>query len=118
MIFKKRTVKILCLVLALVMLAIPLASCADKPILKLEDEELSPNVYKFLLSRMKGALEDMGYKVSSPDFWNTIVSANGMTYGDYMKAEVLRQAYSYIVTDYLFEKEGLTLPKETTDNIE
>ncbi len=118
MIFKKRTVKILCLVLALVMLAIPLASCADKPILKLEDEELSPNVYKFLLSRMKGALEDMGYKVSSPDFWNTIVSANGTTYGDYMKAEVLRQAYSYIVTDYLFEKEGLTLPKETTDNIE
>ncbi len=114
---KKTIIKAVSLILAVLMLIIPLASCAGKPILKLEDKKISVNLYQFLLSRMKGALEDMGYKTSNPDFWNTIVSANGTTYGDYIKTQVLKQAYSYIVTDYLFDKEGLSLPQEDIDNI-
>lgn len=115
---KKTVIKIICLALATVFLMIPLASCSAKPILKLEDKELTVNIYQFLLSRMKGTLEDLGYKTDSEGFWNTIVSASGMTYGDFIKTQVLEQAYSYVVADYLFDKEGLTLPDEDIKNIE
>ncbi len=115
---KKTVIKIISLVLALVLFALPLASCANKPILKLDDKEISTNLYEFLLCRMKGALGEMGYKISDEGFWNTIVSADGTTYGDYVKAQVLKQAYSYLVADYLFDKEGLTLPDEDISNID
>ncbi len=118
MTFKKSAVKIISFALAALLLIIPLASCAGNPILKLDDRKLSQNLYQFLLSRMKGALEEMGYKTASEDFWNTIVSANGTTYGEYVKTQVLQQAYGYIVADYLFDQEGLTLPADTLDNID
>lgn len=114
---KKSILKIVSLTLAVLMLALSLASCSVKPILKLEEKEITPNIYQFLLTRMKGTLKDMGYKIESEGFWNTIVSASGTTYGDYVKTQVLEQAYSYVVADYLFDKEGLTLPDEDVDNI-
>ena len=115
---KKSIIKIISFAMAILLLAASLVSCSSGAILKLEKKELSANLYEFLLSRMKGALESMGYKTSSPDFWNTIVSVSGMTYGDYVKTQVLEQAYTYIVADYLFDKEGLTLPKDMLANIE
>lgn len=116
--FKKISLKIMSLVLALIMIVLPLASCAEKPILKLDDKELTPNIYQFLLSRMKGTLEGLGYKTDNEGFWDTIVSASGMTYGDYVKTQVLEEAYSYVVADYLFDNEGLILPDEDVANIE
>ena len=115
---KKTIIKIISFAMAILLFVLPLVSCSSKAILKLEEKELSANLYEFLLSRMKGALESMGYKTTSPDFWNTIVSASGMTYGDYVKTQVLEQAYTYIVADYLFDKEGLTLPQDVLGNIE
>ena len=116
--FNKIIIKSVSLLLALVLLVIPMASCGEKPILALEDKEMTVNIYQFLLTRMKGTLESLGYKTDSEDFWNTIVSANGTTYGDFVKTQVLEQAYSYVVADYLFDKEGLTLPDEDKKNID
>lgn len=115
---KNVVLKAVSFALAILMLSLSLVSCAAKPILELEDKTLTPNIYQFLLSRMKGTLENLGYRTDSKGFWDTIVSASGMTYGEFVKIQVLEEAYSYVVADYLFDKEGLTLPDEDVDNIE
>ena len=114
----KILVKLLCLVLALCM-AVPLfASCANSTMMELGEKKISTNVYEFLLSRMKGSFYSMGYDVDSESFWKMVFSVNGMTYGEYFKTEVLKQTYTYLVTEFLFDKEGLTLPDESVKAID
>lgn len=115
---KKVIIKAISLLLVSIFLLGLLASCANKPILELEGKMLTPNIYQFLLSRMKGTLENLGYNTDSESFWGTIVSADGMTYGDFVKTQVLEEAYAYVVADYLFDKEGLTLPETDVKNID
>ena len=115
---KRITVKLLCLILAVCMAVPLLAACSDNTIMELGDKKISTNIYEFLLSRMKGSFYSMGYDVTSESFWNMVFSINGMTYGEYFKAQVLEQTYTYLVTEFLFDKEGLTLPDETLKTID
>ena len=115
---KNVLVKLSCIILAVVLLCCSLAGCAESKIMELGEVEIDNYLYEFLLSRMKGTLSGIGYNVDSVDFWNTVFSSNGMTYGEYFKAQVLKQAYSYAVSEFLFRKEGLTLPDESVELID
>ena len=106
----KKTTKILCLILTLV-LCIPLfVSCEAKTLITYEDKTLSVNVYEFLLSRMKGTLAYYGYEVDKTSFWKTVVSLeDGTTYNDYFRATIMQQAVYYVVADKMFDENNLTL---------
>ena len=115
---KKIAIKLLCLALALFMTVPLLAACSNNTVMELGEKKISTNIYEFLLSRMKGSFYNMGYDVESDDLWNMVFSINGMTYGEYFKTEVLHQTYTYLVTEFLFDKEGLTLPDESVKAID
>ena len=115
---KNVLVKLSCIILAVMLLCCSLSGCAESKIMELGEVEIDNYLYEFLLSRMKGTLSGIGYNVDSVDFWNTVFSSNGMTYGEYFKAQVLKQAYSYAVSEFLFQKEGLTLPDESVELID
>lgn len=115
---KKTLIRCIAFLLASLMLCFSFVSCASKSMIELGDVEISENIYEFLLSRMKGTLYNMGYSVNSDSFWNTVFSINGMTYGEFFKTRVLEQAYSYAVSEFLFDKEGLELPSESLDAID
>lgn len=115
---KNTAVKLLCVTLAAIFLCFSFVACAETKIMELGEVEIDSYLYEFLLSRMKGTLASIGYNVNSADFWNTVFSINGMTYEEYFKAQVLKQAYSYAVSEFLFEKEGLTLPAESVELID
>ena len=114
----KKTTKILCLILTLI-LCIPLfVSCEAKTLITYEDKTLSVNVYEFLLSRMKGTLAYYGYEVDSPGFWRTVVSLEeGTTYNDYFRATIMQQAVYYVVADKMFDENKLTLTEAQEKNI-
>ncbi len=118
---KSKKIKILCLVFAFILTAMLCVSCSgrsNKTLLNIEDKQLSLSTYEFLLTRMKGTLELYGYDVFKESFWNTIISSDGMTYDEYFKTAVLEQAYNYVVAEYLFELEGLSLTDEETEVVE
>jgi len=108
----RKTVKIIALATALLMLLSTLVSCGAKPMIEYGDKTLSVNVYEFLLTRMKGTLGYYGYDVESDSFWNTIVDMQGTTYDDYFRETIKDQAINYVVADKLFDEEGLTLSDE------
>ena len=106
----KKTTKILCFILTII-LCIPLfVSCEAKTLITYEDKTLSVNVYEFLLSRMKGTLAYYGYEVDKPSFWKTVVSLeDGTTYNDYFRATIMQQAVYYVIADKMFDENNLTL---------
>ena len=91
-----------------------LSSCASRgePMMSLADKTLTVNTYQLLLSRMKGTLDYYGYDVDDESFWKTIVAADGSTYDDYFCATILEEAYHYLISDYLFDREGLIMTAE------
>lgn len=117
---KKGIIKIICIICTFALLCINITGCSSrskKTLLCYEDRELSVGVYEFLLTRMKGTLEGYGYDVFKETFWNTVISSDGLTYDDYFKTAVLEQAYNYLISDYLFDKEGLTLSDYDKDTV-
>ncbi len=125
--------RVLLLLLALAML-VPSASCANKKgktLLTLEKDGVkatfSVNLYELMLSRIKGALvgngvTSGGYSANEASFWNTV----GI-YGDSDKKQTLSEFYgemilenckTYVVADWLFRKEGLTLSDTATAEVE
>ena len=119
---KKRTVKLLVLLLTCTLCMGMLAGCSGKhgkTLLSLEGSKLSVNIYELMLTRMKGALAKQQYQVDSNTFWTTVVDKDGSTYEDFFRLTVLENAKTYVVGEYLFDKVyGLTLPKETVDAID
>ena len=117
---KKGIIKILCIACACTLICLSFTCCSSrskKTLLSYEDKEMNVGTYEFLLTRMKGTLEGYGYDVYKETFWNTIISSDGLTYNDYFKTAVLEQAYNYLISDYLFEKEGLTLSDYDKDTV-
>lgn len=113
----KKTVKIIIVVLAVLMLASVLSACSSQgeSVMTIADKGMSVNTYQLLLCRMKGTLYSYGYDVTNEKFWRTIISTDGTTYDDYFTASVQEQASRYIIADYLFDRNGLIL---TDDRIE
>ncbi len=114
----KRTVKILSLVLCVVLFATALASCTGETMVSYGEKTLSVNVYRFLLSRMKGTLAYYGYEVDKDSFWNTVTDMDGTTYNDYFCDIIKDQAVQYCVADALFDEYGLTLTEEDEKKVD
>jgi hypothetical protein len=107
--------------LALLLCALPLCSCASSggTLMTLGKTELSVSTYELLLSRMKGTLAYNGYEVNNAAFWDYIWSTDGATYEDYFNAEILAAAKDMLLRLYLFEEVyDLTLPQSYYDEID
>lgn len=89
-----------------------------KPLLTLDDQEISENMVQLLMARVKGNLDSGGYSVNKDGFWNQIVAMDGTTYGEYTRQLVLHTAKEYLAGVVLFEEKGLTLPQTTLDRID
>ena len=121
---KKKTLKrIICLVLALI-LVLPLSACVEKEenLLELDRHALSMEVYRLMLSIQKG---NMAYLInyyygshSSPDFWETVIDTRSTTNDQYYTAAILRKAKNLLSATALFDEMKLTLPDETIEAID
>ena len=107
----KRTIALL---LCICLLAITFVSCGaqGEPMMSLADKVITLNTYQLLLSRMKGTLGYYGYNVNRESFWKTTISADGMTWDDYFCTVILEEASRYLISDYLFDRNGLVFSSE------
>lgn len=93
-------------------------SSYGKPIMTLADKSVSVNTYQLLLSRMKSNVETYYDNAAKNSFWDTKISLDGSTYGDYFEASTLEQASLYLAAQYLFDRNGLVLDKEREQKVE
>lgn len=118
---RKTAAAVLCLALAAA-LALPLTGCASDrlgtPLLSLEGEVVSENMFRLLMSRVKGNLALDGYSVGNDDLWDTIAASDGTLYDEYIRQLILQDAKLNLAAAVIFDEEGLKLPKETTDAID
>ncbi len=100
--------------------SLALTGCADRgpTLAELEGNEISVNLYQFMLSRVKGTLSRAGYSVGSDAFWDTIVDANNTTYDEYFRQAALTDTRRYLAALVLFEEYDLTLPESEYDRID
>ncbi len=109
--------KITALFLAVLMCLLVLSSCS-KNVMDIDGEaKVSTYEIEFFMSRMKGTLYNYGYNVTSGAFWGTIMNSEGLTVDEYYKTQVMKQVSQYMIADYLFEKEGLSLSKDEKKEI-
>ena len=119
--FIKRVVSV---IVILSMIAISLVSCGGtgKPLLKLEKQSISVNVFELYLSRMKGMLcsaDYFGEAAKKTAFWETLKDVSTkQTYSDYYTEMVLDTAKTHLAALAEFEKRGLTLPQSYIDEID
>lgn len=110
----------LCLLLCVAMLGgaiIGLTSCgkSSPTLMTLDDITVTQAQYTFLLCRAKAAYEQAGFTVKD---WDTKIDLDGTTYDQYVRQQVLAETKLMMAGVALFEKEGLSLPKSTTDAID
>ncbi len=117
---KLKRIFALFLCLALCISAISLSACGQKGkvLMSINDKSVTLSTYTLLLSRMKGTLSYYGYEVESEDFWNTIISLDGLTYDDYFSTTILEELSEYLIADYLFSLEGLKLSQERESEVD
>ncbi len=120
---KNLSKRLLAVVLTLIMAVSCFAGCSSKgkTLMKIEDTEISVNLYKLYLSRLKGMLcsaYSFGAAAEEDSFWDTVMSKDGMTYNTYYKNSILENTKTYLSAMYEFELRGLKLPKETLDEID
>ncbi len=111
------------LVLALLMTLLCFVGCSSmgKTMMKLEDAELSVNMFQLFLSRTKGTLASSysyGSAALKDSFWDTVMNADGTTYNQYYTDLVLQNAKTYLEALYLFEQRGLKLPDSYIEEID
>ena len=130
---KTRFLRMGALLLACIFLLLT-SSCTTgtgKPLLTLEKDgisvSISKNVYELMLSRMKGSLVFYGYKSPSgatpaeKEFWEYYDKFNKtdlQTADEFYKDAVLDSCRTYLISLYLFEKEGLSLSAAKMEEIE
>lgn len=123
--FMKRTslarrVIALCLCIVLTVGTLMTTACSDKTVTlaSLDGNEISVNLYQFLLSRVKGTMARSGYTVSSDSFWDTVLDSDGTTWDTYLRQATLQDVRRYLAALVLFEEEGLVLPGAMVDKID
>lgn len=120
-IMKKTILRLLCLLLACLLLVGVLTACGSsgKVLMTLGKQTMTVNMYELLLSRMKGTLEYNGYPTDEDTFWSQIISTQGATYDDYFCITIRDEAKRMLAKLYLFEEVyGLTLPQSRYDDID
>lgn len=119
--FLKRALSV---ALVIAMLALTLVSCVGtgKPLLKLDKNELSVNLFELYLSRMKGTLCTTNYfgeTAKNDDFWETWIDIyEKKTYNTHYTELVLENAKSYLAAVAAYEELGLKLPKSYIEEID
>ena len=115
---------IICLVIVLATVLISFASCGGlgKPLLKLDNSELSVNLFKLYLSRTKGMLcsaDYFGQTAKDSGFWETWIDVyDKKTYNTHYTELVLDNAKSYLAAVAEFDRLGLKLPQSSIDEID
>ena len=120
---KKDNIKrLVCLMLALLLCAAALVSCAEAvkdPVMEYEGEKIPLEMYEFMLSRMKGSLARQGHDVSATsEFWGEMHGDSGLTNEQYYTKAALDTCKNYLAALAIFEEEGMTLSKTALENIE
>ena len=120
---KKVNIKrLFCLALAVVLCALSLFSCAEvvkDPVMECEGEEISLEMYNFILSRTKGTLARQGIDVSATSsFWGEMHGDSGLTNEQYYNKVVLESCKNYLAALVIFEEEGMTLSSSALEAID
>ena len=125
-------VRAVSLLLVSLLLLGALASCTSrgKTLLTLDKDgvrvTLSVNVYEFMLSRWKGACiqgqaSENGITADREAFWDMVDKFNGtdlQTRNDFYNSAILENCKTVLAALWLFEKEGLSLDRETVNTID
>ena len=119
------------LLLVILMLALPLASCASgKKMLTLKADgktySISVNLYELMCSAMKGTLMAYnytleGHRPSQDAYWEIMDTYDGKTMetsDSFYRKNVLENCKAYLVSLYLFDKYGLALSESAKKEIE
>lgn len=121
--------KITAFALALLMLLISLVGCSGygTTVMELGGTKITENMIQFWLSRYKAQFEYYygdaicsQYDLDSVDqFWPLDADeATGETYDDVMSGFIYENAETYLCALYLFDQFGLSLPKETEEEVD
>ena len=125
----KRIVRIAALLLAAIMMTISLASCSGMgtTVMELGGTVITENMIEFWLSRSKaqfvyyyGDAICQQYDLDNIEqFWPIKdESGSGKSYDEIMSEFIYENAETYLCALYLFDQYGLSLPKETEDEID
>ena len=122
----RRTIKgWLSAAMALCMLLCCLGGCAStgKTMMELKSDgitvKMSVNVFQLYLSRLKGSMASSeGADVLNDAYWDVKVDTSLTTRNEKYTEYILEEAKTYLAALYLFEKNGLELPKETEKSID
>ncbi len=128
---KKMFVRIAAMLVVVLMLALPLASCAGgKALLTLKADgktySISVNLYELMLSATKGNLDAYNYTLqglrpSQDAFWEIMDTYDGSTFetaNNFYRKKVLDDCKSYLLSLYLFDKFDLELSESAKGEIE
>ena len=128
---KKMFVRIAAMLVVVLMLALPLSSCAGgKALLTLKADgktySISVNLYELMLSATKGNLDAYNYTLqglrpSQDAFWEIMDTYDGSTFetaNDFYRKKVLDDCKSYLLSLYLFDKFDLELSESAKGEIE
>lgn len=81
------------------------------PVLEYKDAKLSLAFYSLMLSKTKGNLARAGYEVTKVKFWEAESTVKGKTNAEYYTERTMETCKLYLLSAYLFDKEGLKLPE-------
>ena len=128
---KKLFMRVAALLLVILMLALPLASCAGgKKMLTLKADgktySISVNLYELMCSAMKGTLMAYnytleGHRPSQDAYWEIMDTYDGKTMetsDSFYRKNVLENCKAYLVSLYLFDKYELALSESAKKEIE
>lgn len=126
---KKRQLKIIAAVLALVMTALCAVSCTSRGVvvMSLGKTEITGGMIEFWMSRYKAQFEysygqslKSAYGLSSVDkIWTIRVSDDSAeTYDDLFSSYIYDNARTYLCALYLFDQYDLKLPNATVENVD
>lgn len=88
------------------------------PVLEYKNAKLPLSFYSLMLSRTKANLSRSGYNVKSIKFWESESYIEGKTNAEYYTERTLETCKLYLLSVYLFDKEGLKLPKSYYEKID
>ena len=115
------TAIILALALACTTVAVIIGINQNKvvdPVLEYENAKLPLTFYSLMLSKTKASLARNGYEVTSMKFWNAASPVEGKTNAEYYTERTLETCKLYLLSVYLFDKEGLKLPASYYESID
>lgn len=115
--------KTVCIITVFAILVCSLVSCGGtgKPLLMLDDCNISVNLFELYLTRTKGILSSTEYgdSVRSDDFWETWIDVyDKKTFNTYYTELVLEDAKNYLAAIAAFDELGLELPQSYIDEID